>query len=555
MPKIRKADKFRHMNKLANEIEKLLNRLFELRVGILMWVAGFSGIMAVRTFIKTFVVGRNQTVDGVLTDYLHEFFFFFIAILMVWLLVSLLLKENPANLSGLFFWASWLIIFPPLIDMAKTGGGIFWSFYLLGGPAELWRYFASAYGDLPSGIVYFGTRIVCLVSVAAIALLIWARTKNLVKAAAGLIGVYLIWFFMGAIPTFLTYAYYFLEGSKKIVEIRAVDVMQFLGGMESIFGMTFDNFGYTMAYNINLAFHLMFLGLLAVLFILIGWEKFWAVVKNSRPPQLVYHAGLLFIGLGLGFLAYPENFHLNIFSVMAVLILIASAWLAWLAAVVFNDLADFEIDQVSNAWRPLQKGIFQKEEYRQLGVVFFLLSLLGGLVISPKLAGLFLVYQFISWAYSAKPYRLKRFPLVATLVSAAASLVILFIGFTLFSGDQNLHGLSARVVFLILISLTLSIPIKDFKDIAGDKKDGIRTIPVLLGEEKGRLAVAGGVFVSFMLSVFLLNEARLFGWALIFGGIAFWMINSKKIHPRQLLGWILAPVIAYGLIMVRIVFL
>ncbi|PJA87187.1 MAG: hypothetical protein CO141_00735, partial [Candidatus Moranbacteria bacterium CG_4_9_14_3_um_filter_42_9] len=162
---------------------------------------------------------------------------------------------------------------------------------------------------------------------------------------------------------------------------------------------------------------------------------------------------------------------------------------------------------------------------------------------------------FLAWAYSAEPYRLKKFPGVATFISSIASLLILFVGFFLFSGDKNLTGLSWRVILLISTALTLSLPIKDFKDIEGDKKYGVWTIPVLLGESGGRLVVSAGVFISFMLSVFLLNELRLFWWAILFGGASYLIITSRKIKPHLLFWWILAAVGAYGLILMKIVFL
>jgi 4-hydroxybenzoate polyprenyltransferase len=269
---------------------------------------------------------------------------------------------------------------------------------------------------------------------------------------------------------------------------------------------------------------------------------------------MVYHAGLFGAGLGLGYLAYPQNFNLHIFSAFAVFDLMAAIWLSWIASVIVNDIYDFEVDVVSNPGRPLQQNVFSVREYAELGAVIFFLALLGGLVVSFKFAALLLVYQFLAWVYSARPYRLKRFPGIATFVSACASLIILFIGFALFSGDQNLQGLSWRIILLLLLTLTLSLPIKDFKDIEGDKKEGIWTIPVLFGEEKGRLIVASGVFVSFILSVFLLNEFRLFWWAAVFGGMAFLIVTNKKINPRRFFWWVLFPVTVYGLVLMKILF-
>lgn len=538
---------------LYDKLKTTLDALMMKKIGVLMWAAGFLGVVAIRTFIKTFLVSPGYSLIGTLTDYLHEVFFFFITFALVWLFLSFILRKSPEFFSTVMFWAIWLMIFSPVLDMLRTGGGMFWSFYLLGTPKELLPEFLSFFGNLPSGIVYFGPRIMSFLIVLLSFGLVFLKTRNIIKSGLSALGAYMILFFMGAIPSFLAYAYYFFERSIKIANVSATDIMQLFSGTGRLWGVQFGDLRYVLAYNLNQIFFLFSLALFLLLVFAINRAKFFAVVKNARFAQLVYHSGLFLIGMGLGFLAYPENFNLNIFSVFAASCLLASVWLSWLASVVINDIYDFEIDKISNPERPLQKEIFTTKEYSQLGTVFFLLAVLGGMAVDIKFAGLLVVYQFLAWTYSATPYRLKRFPIIATLISAFASLIILFIGFALLSGEQNINGLSWRIILLLLISLTLSLPIKDFKDIEGDKKDGVWTIPVIFGEERSRLIVGVGVFVSFMLSVFFLNEFNLFWWAVLCGGAAFLIILNKK--PRQLFWWVMAPVFAYSLILAKVVFL
>jgi 4-hydroxybenzoate polyprenyltransferase len=107
----------------------------------------------------------------------------------------------------------------------------------------------------------------------------------------------------------------------------------------------------------------------------------------------------------------------------------------------------------------------------------------------------------------------------------------------------------------LLIGLTLCIPIKDFKDLEGDKKNNIWTIPAIFGEEKARVIVAVNFFISYMLSVFFLGEFRLFWWALLFGGIAFFVIQNRNIKAWKLIWWNLGIVSIYSLVLVKIIFL
>lgn len=558
------------MKKIREKIEEFFAKTTNRTVSPLAWSFGFLSIIAIRMFIEFFVSSKALLFEEIVIEYIHNFYFFSISLLLIWLILGLILRENPSRLSIFIIWVSWLIMFPPVIDMIKTGGDVYWSFYALNGVEGLKNQFLTFFGHLPPGIVYFGTRIVFISAIILSASLVYVRSKNWLRTVLSALLVYGVLFFMGSFPSFFTFAYYFFQGSKKISAINEIDIVQLIGTPARLFGTEFNNLAYSLAQHLNLFYYLFLLAILLILFFAISKEKFVAVLKNFRLPQICYHTGLFFIGLGLGFLAYPENSEFKVFSVLAAIVLIAAIWLAWKASVIVNDIYDFEIDQISNPDRPLQKKVFTIKEYAELGVIIFLLSLLGGLTISVKFAAILFVYQIIAWAYSAPPYRLKRFPIIATLVSSIASLVVLFAGFTLVSGDANIHGLSWRIIFLLLGALTLSLPIKDFKDIAGDKKYGVFTVPVIFGEERGRIIVAAGVFVSFMLSVFLLNELRLFWWALLFGALSFLIIAGGKktqsdtnerskfsawINPRKLFWWILGTVGVYGLILAKIVFL
>lgn len=534
---------------------KWLDSFSENPLSPLVWLLSFAGIIAVRLFLDNFVAGRGKFTLTSPTD-AHNLLFFLLVIISLWLWLALFIKENPLKLSSIVLWASLVIILPPILDMLKTGGGVFWSPYLFSSFHDLGAQFFSFFGNLPTGMLYFGTRIMAAVCVLAFIFIIFLKTKNIWRSLAGALGAYAILFFFVSLPSWLTFIYYFLQGSKKNIEVTSVDIVQFTGVPRPIFGIEFtENIKHGLSFNLNLIYFPLLLGLLGILLFWGSRNKFWALAGNVRMPQLLGHSGLFFAGAWLGYLAYPGNFNLNIFSAFAALDLLAAIWLAWLASVAINDTCDFSIDAISNPSRPLQKKIFTTAEYLQVGLIFFILSLLGGFIVNPKFAVLLLVYQAIAWMYSSRPFHLKRLPIAATLLAAVDLIIVLFIGFTLISGDNNIQGLSWRVILLLLLTLTLALPLKDFKDIEGDKKHNIQTIPVLFGEEKGRLAIAVWAFVSFVLTVFFLNELKLFWWAVLCGAIAFLVIVNKKINPRHFFWWVLGIAAVYGLILVKVIFL
>jgi len=134
-------------------------------------------------------------------------------------------------------------------------------------------------------------------------------------------------------------------------------------------------------------------------------------------------------------------------------------------------------------------------------------------------------------------------------------MLVFLMGFILFSGEENLTKLPWRLLLLLFLTIAAALPLKDFKDIEGDRQDRIWTIPVIFGEAFGRLIVGSGIFICFIVSVFVLNEMRLFLWAIIFGSTAFLLIVRKEIKNTNIFWWIFGLIIGYSLILVKVIFL
>jgi chlorophyll/bacteriochlorophyll a synthase len=535
------------------KLRKFIDTLMEKKISPVVWLVNFLGVISLRLFLDKFIARANAPLFDLVMD-IHNILFFFLNFILIWAFLSFIFKKKPFELAYFMSWASLALIFPSIIDLIKTGGEVYWSFYLIGSPQDLWQQFITIYGHSPSGIVYFGTKIVFVVAVISLFGLVFLKTKSIWKSIITAFVAYAISFFVTAFPSLFAFVGLYFQKGKNAFDVQPFEIVQFFSSIK-IFGVGIENPGYSLAYNLNFIYFLLILGFLAVVFFWSEKRKFLSALKNFRYPQLTYHLGLFFCGAGLGYWVYPQNFSLTTFSFMAFVSLLMSVILSWEASVVVNDLNDIEIDKISNQNRPLTSGIFEKSQFKDMGIVVFVLALIGGFMVNYKFGMLLIIYQILAWFYSAKPYRLKIFPGVATLISSFASMIVLFMGFILFSPNQNLAGFPWRIFFLLLIGFALCLPIKDFKDIAGDKADGVMTIPVIFGEEKGRLIVAVGFFISFLSSVFFLNEMKLFWWALLFGGVSFLIITNKRIKPYDLLWWNLGVAFFYGLILVKIIFI
>lgn len=542
------------MNTLM-KIENRLVSLFEKKVSLLSWMMAFLSVIFIRIFIEQFLALAKPILPyEVVIEYVQSFYFFSLAIIIIWLVLSLIFKIKPQKLSFILIFSLLLVPLPPLIDIIRTGGEAYWSFYLFSSPPDLWLQYRTIFGHLPSAIVYFGTKITFLGVIFLLTFLVWVKTKSYLKTICSTVVIYSILFFMGGFPSFFYYGYNFIFPNKSFLEIKSFEIFEFFGSPNKILGVNFQNFKYAVAYRLDFIYFLLLIILLTLLFWRIDRQKLIAVCKNARFPQIIYHSGLFFVGIAIGALNYPYNLRFDLFSILAVFVALISIWLAWLASVIINDLNDFAIDSVSNPERPLQKKIFIQEEYIHLAWAFFLLSIIGTLSIGFSFAVLIIIYQILAWIYSAPPLRLKKFPIVGTFISSVALLMVLFLGYILMSDNQTIHSLSLRIILLMLIAGTICLPIKDFKDIAGDSQDDIWTLPVIFGEKKARLIVATGLFISFMLSVFLLNELNLFYWAIFFGTASFLTVASEKIKPRQIFWPVLGIIFVYGLVMVKVLF-
>jgi len=540
------------MKKTKEKLVSKVNSLFEKPVSVFDWALSFLGIITLRLFLDNFVAkGRPFFFDYITQT--HNFLFFFLSFLLIWIFLAFVLKENPKRLSRLMLLALPLLLLPPIMDLIKTGGAVYGSFYLISAPKELWLQFISFFGHLPSGIVYFGTRINFALSIVLLVIIVFIKTKSIWKTLLSGFGTYCILFFMAAFPSLFYLGKCFFDQNCSLAQIKSFQIVSFFA-KDSVSSFVNTDISMIVVYKISLIYFFMVVLGLFLLFWRMNKLKFISVMANWRYPQVIYLSGLLLIGSGLGFLAYPESLKYNFFSASAFLVLLVSVWLAWKASVVTNDIYDFEVDKISNSNRPLSSEKLSFEEYKSIGIVCFFLSLLGSFSVGPTFGFLMIVFHIIAWFYSVPPFRTKRIPFLATLNSSLAAIVVLFMGFIFFSGSNDLQGLSPRIIFLLIITYTLCLPIKDFKDIEGDKKDQIKTIPVIFGEEKGRLIVGISFFASYILSVFFLNAWDLFWWALLFGTLSFWIINNKKIASRRLIPWNLGIVLVYGIILVKIVF-
>ncbi len=520
-----------------------------------LWAASFIGIIIARLLIET-GVGKfgSRSATFFFYEFTHTFLFFLLAYLLFLPLIKHFFQLSFQASAQLLLFGFLIILTPPLIDAWISHGQGFWSFYKFDGLEGLGKRFVTFFGDRPDIGITYGVRfeVACItLLLGLIALLRFRKWSHALKLA---LSAYILFFLLGTFPSWITLAFRGL--SQGFLSIKDVDVASLFLSPPTLFSRS----GFDIQSSLNIKMSLVYAVLLIGTILFGTWRffprLFWPLLHNARFPQLIYHGGLLSVGMGLALLFTRATLPLDLFNILAYFVALIAVGCAWIASVIANDLFDQNIDNITNPKRPLPTEALTKSTYRALGWTFFFVSLLFGFIVHPMLGLLLLAYQALAWIYSAPPLRLKRFPIVATFIAGVAGILILIAGFVMVAPSGNIASLPSSFLIFFLITYTFSLPLKDFKDIKGDHADGVYTLPVILGEDKAKLLIGSGIFLAFVVSTVILNTPQLFFWSAIFGGLAFWTLLSSREQPgswlnyRLLPGWILSYIILYGCVII-----
>ena len=523
-----------------------------------LWFVSFSSLVLVRLLVESWLFRFNGLSPAFLFfEWAHNFLFFLLSFLLFLPLFRFFARVSLSEASNILLFGFLIVLSPPIIDFLISHGKGLWSFYIFDGfPGLISRYF-TFFGDRPDMGITYGVRVeVAFVSL-FFGLYVFLKTKKRARAFLATVSAYTLLFMLGTFPSWAAMLIEGVAGGEWL--LRGSDVAGVFLSPLSFFSNGFAD----PRSILNIKMSLVYASILP--FVVGGglWlyfrTIFLALFRNARFPQAVYHAGLLLVGMGLSILFAGAKISFQFFDMLAVFLLLASVMSAWLASVVVNDCFDMAIDAETNAFRPIPSGSVSPSLYRFIGVGFFVASLLFSALVSPRAALFLLLYQALATMYSMPPFRLKRFPLVASFVSAVASALILLLGFSVMVPGGSLASLPVSFVFFFLFAYTVSIPLKDFKDVAGDAKDGVWTLPVLLGVEWAKSLIGGGILLSFLASTFVFRAPQLFFPAILCGGASFWAVVSMKektgsITYRSVLWWIVCFVALYGLWTVWILF-
>ncbi len=515
-----------------NFFQNLLDRLEKQKFSWWHYLLTFFAIVLIRIFLENFSsLERTGFFTSGPTIFLHYPLFYFSIFLSFNLLLYYFLKiplKKIFRLTLIFFPIIWL---PPLFDLFITLGKGFRMAYLFQPSQELIKSFFSFFGPFYEPGLSPGIRLEVLIVLIGIFILVFSLTKNFLKSLLAFLIAYLIFFLYLSFPSLFSSLLANPKNWHEIISFLKNSFSQsYLQSIHTLLPFSQDQTSvFKEQFNILMSriWWLTILIQTIIIFYLVNKKVFLAWLKNLRWLRVFHYWFLAIVGI---FLSYKLiSFHLpNWIDFLALIIFfLLIAFNFWLA-VGINDIFDLEIDKISNRERPLVKGEIKPQEQVAInfGLLAFLLS--GAVLLNYFVFVLLLLFQLIYYLYSSFPLRLKRHFLFSSILLSLNALIIIMAGFYLVSLNQRLTAFPRGFILPLLFVYSLAVNVKDIKDISGDKQAGIKTIPVIFGEENGKKIIALLVAIAVIFIPIFLQEKILSYLALFFAVLFYYFITRKN---------------------------
>lgn len=251
-------------------------------------------------------------------------------------------------------------------------------------------------------------------------------------------------------------------------------------------------------------------------------ERLRAYLELTRPFNAVAAGGLTGIGAFVGGASTA--------TLPAVVAAIGATVFATAAGNAVNDYFDRDVDAINDPDRPIPRGAVQPSNALVISLVFFggaigLAITLPPLALAIALLNLFALLGYTE-LFKGKP-------------GAGNALVAYLVGSTFLFGGAAVGAVTPTVILFLLAALsTLSREIiKDVEDVAGDRAEGVNTLPVVIGSNRATWVAVGILVVAVIASPvpYLLS---LFGIAYLLvvipaDGLMLWAAARSFANPGQ----------------------
>lgn len=263
-----------------------------------------------------------------------------------------------------------------------------------------------------------------------------------------------------------------------------------------------------------------------------GWRvgfsrKLGAYIELIRPFTLL---APLFGGLGASFIALAVQ-DFDGFDWATLIYGVATLMILNAASNCMNAAYDAHIDRINKPYRPIPKKLLTRDEASSLAFVLYFLGLFRAILISYQFFAIVLLITIITIYYSMPPIRLKkRFWVSNITIAIARGLLGFLAGWSIFGDPTNpTPWVIGGILCIYLVGATTS---KDFTDVEGDSKYGMRTLPVVYGPKRAALISGPFFIVPFILIPIgvlrghLIEAANYLLILVVWGAYVMWLLQT-----------------------------
>lgn len=468
---------------MLSRLWKLFERIESDETPLKYWLASFFAIILLRNLLEG-LLGSCHCIFPPRPFFVSFPLPYILLFLALAILLKVVTRIRTVSLMKVLVLLFSLLLIVPVIDYFAYGGeGTRLGYLDDSGLASDFLTFYSGTG------VTTGQKIEAITFGLLLLAYMFFKTKSAAKATAGLFLAYCILFAVAALPP-LTYA-----------------VVHPLFGAPPASAPP-DAYGkelytaYKSGLPVTLFITIAVAAEIALLLAISQRQKFVLLLKAIRPFRSAHYVLLGIFGILLGVSA-TDGWKYGFYGVFAFCYMV-SVFFAYQFACLINDFFDRDLHvrtkskQSDSDWRAVKLA----------AIMYLALSILIAVSIGYDTLVFLICFVAVAFLYSAPPLSLKRYPIVASFALATCALFIILGGFAVFSrGDSATFPL--QVAIMVLVVYTLGTNCKDLKDVKSDRERKVYSLPVLLGERRGRFLIAVMTLSSFLLVPFILNISDL----------------------------------------------
>jgi len=212
-----------------------------------------------------------------------------------------------------------------------------------------------------------------------------------------------------------------------------------------------------------------------------------------------------------------------------------------MASNLYNQACDADIDKINKPYRPIPQGLLGKEEVITISIILYMIAVLRACMTNLWFGFFVFLILVFTVCYSSPNIRLKKYLWINNISIALPRGLLGYVAAWCILSDP-FDILPWAIGIVLCVYLIGSQTSKDFPDVEGDKKFGIRTLPVVYGEKTATimsapfLYLSSGVFViAIMMGIIRVNPISialacvLFVWSVV---ISFMMMKIPTMEDK-----------------------